>query len=221
MALENFIQETLVASYSSFINSLPEQYKIIINIFIYTVLIALYSIFVFEFYKLLARKNIIQLNLSQYNTSEHPFFKKLLAALFFLLEYLIILPVLVFFWFAVLAFLLMLLSEEQSVGQILLISAAIVGAIRITSYFREDLSIELAKLFPFTVLIIFLLSKNFLEFISVIEKLAEIPLFLNQIFTYLIFLVVFEILMRFFYTLIFLFKRPEEQELEEINEKLK
>ena len=216
-----FLQENLVTPYSSFINSLPESYQLIFNIFVYVILIALYSIFVFEFYRFLARKNIIRLNLSKYNTSDHPFLKKFLAALFFLLEYLIILPVLVFFWFVVLAFMLLLLSESQSVNQILLISAAIVGAVRITSYFKEELSRDLAKMFPFTVLTIFLLSPDFLRFTSVLEKLLEVPLFLTHTLFYLVFVILFEIFIRGVYTLTFLFKRPEEQEMEEVEEALK
>ena len=211
----------LGSSYSSFMNTIPENYRIFLDIFIYVLLIAAYSIFVFQFYRFLARKNIIVLNLSQYNTSEHSFFRKFLAVIFFLIEYVIILPILVFFWFAILSLLLLLLSEQQSVQQILLISAAIVGAIRITSYFKEDLSRDLAKMFPFTVLVIFLLSPNFLEFSSVLDKLTQIPLFLQEILFYLIFITIFEVFIRVVYTIAFLFKHPQEQEVEEINEKVK
>ena len=128
-------------------------------------------------------------------------------------------PLLVFFWFAILAFLLLLLSKDQSVAQILLVAAAVVGAIRVTSYFNEDLSRDLAKIFPFTVLVIFLLSPNFLDFSTVIGKLLEIPSFLNNILFYLIFVISFEILIRFFYTIFFLFKHPMEQEMQEIEER--
>ncbi|HUS49747.1 MAG TPA: hypothetical protein VMZ91_06255 [Candidatus Paceibacterota bacterium] len=220
-ALEIFVNKTLVNPYSSFTNSLPQHYQLLLNIFIYVVLIALYAIFVFEFYRFLAKKNILRLNLSQYNTSNHPFFKKFFRTIFFLLEYIIILPVLVFFWFAVLSFILLILSKEQSVEQILLISAAVVGAIRITSYFNEDLSRDLAKMFPFTILAIFLLSPRFFEFILVIEKLTQIPIFFSHILWYLVFIIGFEILIRVFYTISFLFKRPEEQEVQEVEEAVK
>ncbi len=216
-----FVQETLVNPYSNFINSLPASYQIVFNIFTYVILIAIYAIFVYEFYRFLARKNIMRINLSKYNTSSHPFFKKFFAALFFLLEYIIILPILVFFWFAVLAFMLLLLSEDQQVSQILLVSAAIVGAVRVTCYFKEDLARDLAKMFPLTVLSIFLLSPDFLRFSSIIEKLVEVPLFLTQILFYLVFVICFEIFIRAVYTLTFLFKRPEEQEMEEVEEALK
>lgn len=220
-SLGELVESSLVTPYSSFINSLPQSYQLIFSIFIYVILISLYSIFVFEFYRFLARKNIIRLNLSKYNTSQHPFYQKFLAALFFLLEYIIILPILVFFWFVVLAFMLLLLSENQPVSQVLLVSAAVVGAVRVTSYFKEDLSRDVAKLFPLTVLSIFLLSPDFLRFSSVIQRLAEVPLFLTHTLFYLIFVISFEIFIRAIYTLTFLFKRPEEQEMEEVEEALK
>jgi hypothetical protein len=218
---EKTVNQVLVGPYSSFISSLPENYQLLFRIFLYTVLIAIYSIFVFEFYRLLARKNIFRLNLSQYNTSSHPLKKKFFATLFFLVEYIVIVPIIVFFWFTVLSLILLLLSEKQSIDQILLISAAVVGAVRITAYFKEDLSRDVAKMFPFTVLAVFLLSPGFFNFSSIITKILEIPLFLNHIIWYLIFVAVLEVLIRVVYTISFLLKQPEEQEQEEIKEEIK
>ncbi len=220
-SLTSIIENTIISPYNSFINSFPESYRLIFNIFIYVILISVYSIFVFEFYRFLARKNILKLNLSKYSTSTNQGLKKFVASLLYLVEYIIILPIFVFFWYVVLAFLLLLLSQNQPLQQILLVSAAIVGAIRITSYFNEDLSKDLAKMFPFTALAIFLLSPNILNFGSIVEKLIEIPSFINHILFYLIFVIVFEIIIRFVYTLIFLFKGPEEQAVEEIEEAIK
>ena len=215
-----FVTSILVNPYSSFLNSLPENYRIIFNIFVFVILLCFYSIFVFAFYKFLARKNILKLNLSKYNTSEHPSLNKFLAAVLFIVEYIIILPALVFFWFAVLAFLLLLLSKEQTLQQILLVSAAIVGAVRVTSYFSEEISRELAKLFPLTTIVIFLLSPSFLD-LGLLTKLTEIPSFLTHILIYIVFIVGFEIFIRLIYTLVFLFKSPEEQQIEEVEESLK
>jgi hypothetical protein len=218
---EKTVNQILIGPYNSFMDSLPENYRLLFRIFLYTLLIAIYSIFVFEFYRFLARKNIFRLNLSQYNTSSHPLKKKFFATLLFLLEYVIIVPIIVFFWFAVLSLILLLLSEDQSIDQILLISAAVVGAVRITSYFKEDLSRDVAKMFPFTVLAVFLLSPGFFNFGSIVSKIFEIPLFLNHILWYLIFVAVLEVFIRVVYTISFFFKKPEEQEQEEIKEEIK
>ena len=221
LSISSFLEKSFLNPYSSILSSIPPVYQPVLNVFIYTILITFYSMFVFVFYRFLARKNIIKLNLSQYNTSRLPLLEKVVASLFFLLEYLIILPILVFSWFAILSFMLLMLSSEQPVSQILLISAAVVGAVRITSYFREDLSRDLAKMFPFTVLAIFLLSPNFLNFSSLLSRASQIPFFLEHILFYLVFVIGFEILIRMIYTAIFLLKRPEEQEQVEIEEDLK
>jgi hypothetical protein len=219
--LEVIIEDRLLAPYGSFVASLPGSYQLILNIFVYVILISVYAIFVFEFCRFFSHKNIIKLNLSKYNTSTEPGKKKFYAALFYLLEYIIILPILVFFWFVVLSLMFLFLSEGQPISQILLISAAVIGAVRVTSYFNQNLSSDLAKLFPFTVLIIFLFSSNILEFPSVIGKLTGAKDLLPQIFLYLFFVVCFEIFIRVVYTITFLFKRPEEQEIEEVEEAVK
>ena len=74
----------------------------IINLLIFSVLIAVYAVFIWKFYKFLAKKNIIFLNLNQYNKTERPLLNKLLHSILFLAEYLIVLPVIVLIWFIIL-----------------------------------------------------------------------------------------------------------------------
>jgi len=51
----------------SIFDSVPEDYKVLVSLLFYTIFIALYAIFIWKFYKFLASKEIIQLNLNQYN----------------------------------------------------------------------------------------------------------------------------------------------------------
>jgi len=76
------------------------------------------------------------------------------------------------------------LNKGLEPSLILLVSAAIIGAVRISSYYNEDLSRELAKFLPLT-----LLAANF---------------FSNALH-YLVFIVAIEILLRSFEFLISLF----------------
>ena len=126
------------------------------------------------------------------------------------MEYIIIVPLIVFFWFFILAIFLILLSKNTSVEQILLISAAIIAAARITSYFEEDLSKDLAKLFPFTVLVIFLLEPNFFKLGILLERAMEIPSLLNHILIFLIFIVVLEVIMRLIFLVVDFWTSEEE-----------
>ncbi|MFH1500422.1 MAG: hypothetical protein ABIE22_00570 [archaeon] len=180
---------------------LPSDYQLVVTLALYAILIAIYSIFIFKFYKFLGRRDILRLNLKQYNTTTHPGLKKFLVSIFFIIEYIIILPVVVIFWFIVLAIFLLLLSESQAVDQVVLIAAAIVAAIRLTAYFSEDLSKDLAKIFPFTVLAIFLLNPDFFVLSDVIGKIWDIPLLFRNVVVYMVFIIALEAVLR----LVFLF----------------
>ena len=189
----------------------PNDQKIV-SLVIYTSLILIYSIFIWKFYRFLASREIIQLNLSDYNYSKHPALEKITAIGLYTLEYLIILPFLVLFWFAILSVFLLVLSESQDTLQILLISAAIITSTRITSYINEELSKDIAKILPFTVLAAFILSANFLEYDNIFTKLSEIPSLFNEILTFLIFIFVVEFIFRSLYSIVQLIRSKDEDE---------
>ncbi len=200
MALENFTQE-VVGAYNAFITSLPAAFQSFINLFLLVVLIVVYSIFIWKFHRFIAKKNIFGLNLNQYNKSNHPLFTKIVAGSFYLLEYIIILPFLIFFWFAVFTLFLIFLTNDLAIKTILTLAVTIIAAIRMTSYipkYGESLAREVAKLLPFTLLAISLLNPGFFDFERVISQLSQIPGLFGQILNFLVFIVVLEILLRFF-----------------------
>ena len=196
---------------TGFSKQIPEAYRPFVVLGIYVIGIAIYAILIWKFYKFLARRNIIELDLRKYNKTEHPTLNKMFASGLFLIEYLIILPLVVFFWFSILSILLLLLSKTQSVNQIVLISAAIVAATRLTSYLSQDLSKDLAKMFPFTILAVFLLDPHFFEIGTLIGRVTEIPLLLSNIFGFLIFIIILEVIMRFLFTIVDFFASSEEK----------
>ncbi len=192
----------LVSNYfQSIFDSIPAQYKLLFTLLIYTVFIALYAVFIWKFYKFLASKEILQLNLGQYNYSRFPSLEKFFAILLYTVEYLVVLPFLVLFWFAILSLFLLLLSK-QGAQQILLVSAAIIASTRITAYISEDLSKDLAKILPFTVLATFILGDSFFDIDSLIGKIQEIPALFNHILTFIVFIFVIEFILRGVYSMI-------------------
>lgn len=198
--------------YNSVVNYIPKDYHTFLVLGFYIVLIAIYAIFIWKFYRFLARRDIIKLDLRKYNTS-HPGLRKFIATLLFLLEYIIILPFLIFFWFVILALFLLLLAKNQALGNIILISAAVIGATRITSYISEDLSKDLAKMLPFTLLGIFLIDPSFFSVGDFIARLYDIPSLFQHILLYLIFIFALEIILRGLFTIIDLFKGDSEESL--------
>jgi hypothetical protein len=188
------------ATYTNFLTTLPGWIQEVVNVFLWIILIFIYAIVIWKFYRFIAKKNIITLNLNKYNRSEHPVFSKVLGGALYLVEYILILPILVFFWFSVFAILLILVAENLDIQRITLISAVIIGAIRLVSYtprYGQALAKEVSKLLPFTLLGIAITRPDFVfEFTRVIENVTQIPAFFQQIFLYLMFIYFLEIVLR-------------------------
>ena len=120
---------------------------------------------------------------------------------------------LTFFWFAIFSFFLILLNKSLEVGSVLLISAAIIAAIRMSSYvphYGETLSKELAKLLPLNLLALSLIEKGFFDFERIIGQLSQIPGLFSNITTYLFFIIILESILRFFDFIFSLFGLEEE-----------
>lgn len=184
-------------NFFSYVSSLPTNYQNIFHVAFYMVLIIAYAIFIGKVYRLISRKDIISLNLRRYNSFDHPTINKVFAGFLYFIEYLIVLPFLVLFWYVLFALVLIFFSEITSVQQILLISAAVVGSIRFLSYYNSEISAEVAKLLPFTILAITLLNPRLFDFAKLNNTLVESSQFISFIGYVLIFIIGLEIVLRF------------------------
>jgi len=190
------VNKTLGSSVEYLGNVIPSQYHVYFTFAVFTLLITIYALFVWNFYRFLARRDLLELNLAQYNRYDHAVVKKLLAAILYVLEYIIILPIVIFFWFFVMAFILLAFGGNQSIAQVALIAACIVGAVRITSYYSEDLSKDLAKLFPFTILAIALVTPGFVNVTELVARVSEIGNLFLDITFYLVVIMALELILR-------------------------
>ncbi|MGV8152647.1 MAG: hypothetical protein ACP5OG_06190 [Candidatus Nanoarchaeia archaeon] len=200
------LNETIIQIYNAVSQGVPPNLKIPLLITAYTLMISLYAIFVWVTYRFLAKKSILELNLNQYNQSQRPRLKKFLAVMFFVLEYIIIVPLITIFWFGALSIFLLLLVKESEVNTILLTSAAIVASIRITAYFSESLSKDLAKMFPFTALCFFILDSKYFSIKTILQRFLEIPALMSNILIYVVFIFITETILWMLYKLV----GPEE-----------
>lgn len=211
----------LIGLYNDFISALPPSIAEFFNLIVLVLLVVLYSVFIWKFYRFVATKNILGLNLNKYNKSKHPLLTKILAGTLYLVEYIIILPFLIFFWFSIFTIFLIFLTENLDVHSLLIISATIIAAIRMTSYYNEDLSKDVAKLLPFTLLAISILNPNFFSIERIFNHISELPKFFNQIMIYLAFIIILEIILRLFDFIFSLFnieEIPKAKEKEETEE---
>ncbi|MCX6711364.1 MAG: hypothetical protein NTZ02_04745 [Candidatus Woesearchaeota archaeon] len=174
--------------------------------------ITLYSIFIFNFYRFLARKDIFELDLEQYNTSRFPAVRKMFSVIAYMLKYMLFFPLFTFFWFGVLAMILILLSRIPNVNNVLLISIAIVSAVRITAYYNEDLSRDLAKMLPFALLGVFLIDISAFSPSASYQVFLQIPSKLELLLYYLMFAVILEFVLRMGYLLTSPFRKEENEE---------
>ena len=190
--IEGYINEVL----DTIQRFIPPQYLPLLAAFFAAILIALYSILTWKFYKFIARQDILSLNLSRYNQSEHPILSKLFAMILYLIEYIIILPLVIFVWFSVFTIMLLILSENLDINQILLITASIVGAIRILAYYEESLAEEIAKQTPLTLLIILISQSGFSSANKVVSNIIQIPSLISQISSFFILIMLLELVLR-------------------------
>jgi hypothetical protein len=190
-----------------------EAYSILKPLIIFVLGMAIYSIFIFKFYRFIARKDVFELNLKKYNNSSYPFFRKTISVFFYIIEYILLFPIFAFFWFGILTALLSFLSKNSTIQQILLVSVAVVTVVRITAYYSEDLSKDLAKMLPFALLGIFLVDVPFFTISSSLNVLKQIPANINLLIYYFAFIIALEFVLRIFYSIYtIMFGKAEESE---------
>lgn len=184
--------------YILFLSKFPTIVAEFLNFFLLVILIVIYSIFIWHFYRFLGKRDILQLNLNQYNKYHDAILVKIVAGLLYLVEYILISPLLIFVGFVAFTIFLILLNESLSIASLLLVSATIVAVVRITSYYKEDLSREIAKFFPFTLLGLSLINPNLFDLNRIFTQFISIPSLFNQAGNYLLFIIFIEIILRFF-----------------------
>jgi hypothetical protein len=169
-----------------------------LQLFTFTIGLSIYAIFVWYFYKSLSKRDLFSINLEKYNLPyiKHKTLGKVGSVLAYILKYGIIFPIYVFIWFLVLSLFLLILSEEITVSNILLTSIVVVSTVRVISYFKEDMSSDLAKLMPLALLAIALSNPNFFSSETALSRLSEIPILWSQIVQFLIFSIVLEWILR-------------------------
>ncbi|MFL2952692.1 MAG: hypothetical protein CBD52_003855 [Euryarchaeota archaeon TMED192] len=118
--------------------------------------IVMYSGLVFRFYRLLARRTMISVDTTTEKEGFIGWLSRQNKRLIFIILYVVLTPTLIGFWALVLSAILVILNGGQQLSSVAELAVAVVGAIRITSYFSENLAQDLSKMLPFAVLGVFL-----------------------------------------------------------------
>ncbi len=215
----NLVSNLFSNKYQWFLSLFSPNTSLVLEAIIFAIFLSIISLFIWEFYNSTSKRNLIDLNLRQYNHSQHPFLGKLFAIVLFFIEYIIVMPMLISLWFAGLAIVLLLLADPANgVEKILFVTAAMIGATRFLSYYNREISKDLAKLFPFILLSVFLLTPGAFNLGEVLLRSQDIPNLLGNIFFYLLAVFIIEIILRFFYTIYEFFDSEDPQPSEEDEE---
>ena len=166
------------------------------DVAVYVLGMTVYAVFVFNFYRFVASKDMFGLDLSRFEESRFPLARSTLHVAMYIVKYIIVFPVLAFFWFAVLTLILAFLSKGQTFPETLLIALATVSSIRVAAYYNEDLSRDLAKILPFAVLAVFLIDASFFSASESLDVLRDANDYSENILYYLVFLVALEFVLR-------------------------
>ena len=163
---------------------------------IFTVGVAIYAIIIFNLYRFMSRRDIFNLDFSKYEESRHPALSKTLHFIFYVAKYLLIFPLFAFFWFGVLVVMVAFLSKTKEVEDLLLIAMAVLTSVRVTSYYTEELSRDIAKMLPFALMGIFLIDLRYFDLSTSTELLNRVTYEWKSIFYYWIFVILLELILR-------------------------
>ena len=191
---------------------------------------AAYAVFVWHFYRFIARREIIPIDYDKYDNQGKISPLRIGA---YVVAHIFLFPLIIFVWFFVYSVFMFILAKDMPIGVVLLIAISVIGAIRVTSYYKEDLAKDLGKLLPFALLGVFLTSSafytdtsNFFSLTDFEEKFKEFPLFISRVIEFVVLVVIIESLLR----VGFVIKRKvfpvaeeklEEQIEDQIDEKIK
>ena len=203
----------LDANVTNIVNTLQsvDYYNVIYNIIIttypelliFTIGILFYVGFVWLFYRNLSKRDLFKLNLGKYDQPgvEHKGLKKAGSVFLYIMKYGIAFPFYVGFWFAILTFFVFLLSEGITIRQVALVSMALVSAVRVFSYLKEELSRELAKLTPFAIFGVFLIKPDFFSRDLLMDRLNAMPALGWEVLNFLTFCILLEWVLRIMYSI--------------------
>ncbi|MCH9039921.1 MAG: hypothetical protein IIC23_11065 [Chloroflexi bacterium] len=99
--------------------------------------------------------------------------------------------------------LLATMTRGQGLDGILLVSMAVVGSIRVASYYNEALSTDLAKILPFALLGILLIDSSIVSLSGALENLNAALALWETMLYYLVAIVALEFVLRIVSTIFF------------------
>jgi len=150
---------------------------------------AIYAILIWHYYRYIAKRDIFKITSTKY------------AKTVAFLKYGFLFPFVAVGFFAGFALMLLFLAKDLDIGTVLSTSFAIIIAIRITAYYNEDLSKDLAKLLPFVLLGVFLVDPSYFRWNDIINKINSLPEFFTTCIQFILIFMIIEWILRIVYNI--------------------
>ena len=184
----------LEANFTEILNNmLNGDFSGIASFFYLAISIALYAVFIWHFYRFIATRDCIKIRPRRH--------KKIIGVV----KYLFIYPFIAFIFFMGFSLIMNFLTKDYDTNALLSTSFAIIIAIRITAYYSQDLSRDLAKMLPFALLGLFLVDPSYFDFSSPETAIAGSINAIPEIFTkglqFIIFITLLEWILRILLTI--------------------
>jgi len=148
--------------------SFGEAYEVLGELLFFVVIMLVYSILIFKFYKSFSKRDIFKLKVK-----EGSIWSSASGRILYALENILISPLLILFGLGVISLLLFMLSHNYELSTVILISAAVVELIRLTAFYDEALSVDLAKLIPLTILSVFITNIGYFKIEDIFTRFSD------------------------------------------------
>lgn len=174
-----------------------------------------YGVFVYHFYRFLSKRDMFCINIEKISKGRFTSSGKKISGAprvaAFIVTNFFVFPFVIFLWFLGYSSFMFLLVQHMETAPIFLVSSSLIIAIRISAYYREDLSRDIAKLLPFALLAIFLFDPQFYSLVDVLKRLSEIPSFITQIAAFMVVVMLVEIVLSTIYLIKIRFSHKEKK----------
>ncbi len=206
------------------INSVEEYFTKIANEFYlgaslydligFAIGMVIYGIFIFHFYRFLAKRDMFNVKLAK-KLSTGSGTTKVGSIFAYIITNFFIYPIVIFVWFIVYSLFMFFLAQGVEPTTVFLVVSALVISVRIAAYYAEDLAKDLAKLLPFAMLGVFLLSPQFFTIDDIIQRIDQFSGLFIQITEFLIFAIVIETVLSLSYLVKQKIRPRKETDLDE------
>ena len=140
---------------------------------LFAISVAVFAYAIFHLHRAMSVRNVLGIDCSGLRTSTRPL-HVLRYCLAYLALYGALFPFLAYLWFSILAIMLAFLYNDKGAQELLLISMAVVTAVRVTAYYNADVARDIAKILPYGLLGIFLVNLGGFDFQKSIDLLDRL-----------------------------------------------